>query len=106
MLESLYESLRFPIRGRVVRCGTNVLYAVLLETTSNSLEVNCVLLSLTSCSGNPCEENSFRSSVIVCSEVVVDIGTTSNHLEWASMTTKTMVQIWALQSLHGFVTKA
>ena len=56
--------------------------------TTNSLELNCGLLSETSCSRGPYNENNLRSSVIVFSAVVVDIIITSSHFECAYTTTK------------------
>ena len=53
---------------------------------SNSDDVNCGPLSLTSCSGNPYDANKLRSTSKVFSVVVVDMGITSIHLEWASTT--------------------
>ena len=47
---------------------------------SNSSEMNCGPLLETSCSGNPYLANILRSTSNVFSVVVVDIGTTSNHL--------------------------
>ena len=52
----------------------------------NTSEVNCAPLSVTICSGKPWVENIFLSSTIVLSAVVVIIGITSGHFEWASTT--------------------
>ena len=58
------------------------------KNSPNSNEVNWVPLSETICSGIPCVENNFRSSVIVFSEVMVAVGITSGHFVHASTTIK------------------
>ena len=51
---------------------------------------NCGRLSETICSSNPYYANILRRGLTVSAVVVVVISTTSGHLEWASMTLKSM----------------
>ena len=57
------------------------------QKLANSPDTNCGLLSETSCSGNPFAANIFLSTATVWVAVVVDISTTSGHLELASAAT-------------------
>ena len=67
------------------------LIPLFLMNVLNSSEVNWELLSLTSCSGNPCVANSFLSLSIVLAALVVVIEITSGHFEWLSTTTRNIV---------------
>ena len=72
---------------------------------SNSDDVNWGSLSLTSCSGNPYDVNKLCNTSKVFSVVVVDMGITSIHLEWASTTIRNIEPKLDLWSQQGFSSK-
>ena len=105
LFEGLHKSLSKPVGCWVVRCTSDVTTPLLLIKFSNSIDVNCGPLSVTSWCGSPQRANISLSASIVLEVVVVSIITTSGHFENASTLWDTFFPLEDQQNPHVFSPK-